>query len=131
MKRDNFNHGFPDEIWNAAKKEARDAMIEVAGRQDTMSYSDLSNHLERTTGLYLEPHDFRFHHMLGEISTAEDAAGRGLLTAVVVHKEDRKPGRGFFELAQRRGRDTSEELRFLGVELKKVYAAWSRRAGSS
>ena len=35
--------------------------------------------------------------MLGEISSAEDAAGRGMLTVVVVHKAgDMQPGPGFF-----------------------------------
>ena len=35
--------------------------------------------------------------MLGDISSAEDDAGRGLLTVVVVHKSgDMKPGPGFF-----------------------------------
>ena len=123
MKRDNFDHRFPEDIWDKAKAEAREAMIEVARREATISYSDL---VQRIESCRLEPQDPRLAHMLGEISTTEDAAGRGLLTVVVVHKRgDMQPGPGFFELAQRRGRDTSDRVRFWSEELKKVYAFWS------
>lgn len=124
MERDKFNHGLPEHIWNAAKKEARDAMTEIARREDTISYSEL---VRRIKSCHLEPQDPRLAHMLGQISTAEDEAGRGLLTVVVVHKTgDMKPGPGFFELAKRRGRDTSDEIRFWSEELKKVHSVWSR-----
>ena len=42
MKRDDFSHGFPEQVWLAAKEEARQAMIDVARRSSTMSYSDLA-----------------------------------------------------------------------------------------
>ena len=41
--------------------------------------------------------------------TVTHAAGRGMLSVIVVHKQgDMQPGPGFFELAQRLGRDTSD-----------------------
>ena len=123
MKRDHFDHGFPDSVWDAAKEEARNAMIRIARRGVTMSYSDLVLRIESCT---LEPHDQRLAHMLGEISTEEDEAGRGLLTVVVVHKTgDMKPGSGFFKLAKQRGRDVSDTDRCWVEELNKVYKAWS------
>ena len=94
MKRDGFDHGFPEHIWNTAKKEAREAMIEVARRGQTMSYTEL---VQKITSCRLEPRDVRLAHMLGEISTEEDEAERGMLTVVVVDKTgDMKPGPGFF-----------------------------------
>jgi hypothetical protein len=37
--------------------------------------------------------------MLGEISTEEDEASRGMLSVLVVHKDgDKMPGAAFFEL---------------------------------
>ena len=50
--------------------------------------------------------------MLGEISSEEDAAGRGMLTVLVVHRAgDMQPGPGFFELAKQLGRNTSNILK--------------------
>ena len=68
----------------------------------------------------------RLFHMLGEISSAEDADGRGMLTVVVVHKVgDMQPGPGFFELAKSLGRDTGDILKCWVAELHKVHAYWS------
>ena len=122
------DHGFPEDIWNAAKAEAREAMMEVAGREDLISYSDLAN---RINSCRFEPRDRCFHQLLGEISTAEDAAGRGMLSVVVVHKDgDGRPGPGFFNLAQELGRDISDQVRFWIEELKKAHDEWSRHPRS-
>ena len=126
MKRPNFNHRFAQDIWNAAKTEAREAMIEVARREGTVSYSDLARRIRPILGCGLEPHDPRLWEMLGQISRAEDDERRGLLTVVVVHKTgDMKPGPGFFELAKCRGRDTSDIVRCWIEELNKVHDIWS------
>lgn len=123
MKRRDFDHGFTDEVWRAAKEEARQAMIVVASREQVMSYSDL---VQQITSCDLEPHSARLAQMLGEISTEEDDEGRGLLTVVVVHKTgDGKPGSGFFKLAESRGRDVSDAVRCWIDELKKVHEVWS------
>lgn len=122
MKRDDFSHGFPEQIWHAAKEEARQAMIDVARRSDMMSYTDL---VCRITSCRLEPRDPRLAYMLGEISSEEDEAGRGLLTAVVVRKDGpMRPGFGFFKLAQERGRDVSDEERCWTEELQTVHGVW-------
>jgi hypothetical protein len=48
------------------------------------------------------------------------------LSVIVVHKAgDMQPGPGFFELADRLGRDTSDIIRCWVSELKKVHAIWS------
>ena len=123
MKRDNFDHGFPESIWKAAREEARQAMIVVASCGKTMSYSDL---VQKITSCDLEPRDVRLAHMLGEISTEENEAGRGLLTVVVVHKTgDMKPGPGFFELAQGLGRDITDTDLCWVEESRRVYDVWS------
>lgn len=87
-------------------------------------YSDLVSQIE---SIKLSAHDKRLFHMLGEISSEEDAAGRGMLTVVVVHKSgDMQPGPGFFELAQSLGRDTRDILKCWITELHKVHAFWSK-----
>ena len=119
MLRKNFNHGFAESDWNAAKEEARQVMIAVAQRCGLIFYSDL---VSQITSCRLEPHGPHLAHMLGEISSEEDESDRGLLTVVVVNKTgDGKPGSGFFQLARSRGRDTADRERFWIEELNKVY----------
>ena len=123
MKRDNFEHGFPDDVWEAAKAEAREAMIAVAARESVTAYSEL---VEKITTCRLEPQSPQLAHMLGEISTDEHRAGRGMLTVVVVHKTgDLMPGPGFFKLACSLGHLVDEREAFWIRELKMVCANWS------
>jgi hypothetical protein len=62
--------------------------------------------------------------LLGEISADEDAAGRPLLSAVVVRSDPQKPmpGPGFFELAKelRSMTDKMTRLDYWRAELKRV-----------
>ena len=128
MQRENFDHGFPEQAWEAARAEAREAMIAVAACGNVIAYSDL---VAEIRSLDLEPQSVHLAHMLGEISTAEHGAGRGMLTVVVVHKHgDQMPGPGFFQLARSLGHDTGDRDAFWIGELKKVYRAWSVGRGA-
>ena len=87
-------------------------------------YSELVSKIE---SIRIDPHEDRFFHFLGEISTVEAKAGRGMMTALVVHKDgDMQPGPGFFKLAQSLGRDTTDITACWVEEFKKVHAAWAR-----
>jgi molybdopterin synthase catalytic subunit len=98
-------------------------MIERAKVRGMIAYSDL---VKRIKSIRIEAHDPRLFHMLGEISSEEDAAGRGMLTVLVVHRAgDMQPGPGFFELAKQLGRNTSNILKCWVDELHKVHAVWS------
>lgn len=112
--------------WDAAKAEAKTIMIERAQVRGMIPYSDLASQI---TSLRLQAHDPRLFHLLGEISSEEDRAGRGMLTVIVVHKDgDMQPGPGFFELAKSLGRDTSDLLQCWITELKRVHAIWYKAA---
>ena len=68
----------------------------------------------------MNAHDPRLFHLLGQISSEEDAAG-------VVHKVgDMQPGPGFFELAKSLGRDTRDPLKCWVDELHHVHVGWSK-----
>ena len=128
MKRENFDHGYPQESWEGAKAEAREAMTAVAKRRRVIAYSHL---VAKIRSLDLDPQSDHLAHMLGEISTAEHEAGRGMLTVVVVHKHgDQMPGPGFFQLAGSLGHDTKDREAFWVGELEKVYGAWSAGRGA-
>jgi hypothetical protein len=87
-----------------------------------MSYSDL---VSQITAVDFQPYDKRLNHLLGRLSLEEDTAGRGVLTAIVVHKHDMQPGSGFFEMAAFLGRDTSNHERCWVDELNSVHDIWA------
>jgi len=124
MLRKNFDHGFIQSDWDAAKEQARTIMTDCAKMRRMIPYSDL---VRQITAVNMQPHDARLSHFLGEIAAEEDEAGRGLLTVLVVHKQgDMQPGPGFFELAQSRGRNVSKVVDCWVEELKKVFAYWEK-----
>ena len=109
----------PGGDWEAAKAEARRAVIAVAAREGVIYCSDL---VAEIRSIDLEPQSPQLVHMLGEISTEEHEAGRGMLTVVVVHKGgDHMPGPGFFELAHSLGHDTRDREAFWVGELAKAH----------
>ena len=125
MIRDNYVHGFPAKAWDAAKSEARAIMVARARRKRDISYTDL---VAGITHIALEAHDIRLDHLLGEIAQEEDAAGRGLLTVLVVHKTgDKMPGPGFFQMAESRGRDISDKEALWVHEMRKVQETWAKK----
>jgi len=123
MAKSSLIYGFQSKHWNAAKKEARAAMIQRAKVRGMISYSELVKEIK---SIGFAAHDQRLFHMLGEISEEEAEAGRGMLTVLVVHKTgDMQPGPGFFELAEGLGRNTSDILKCWVEELHKVHGYWS------
>jgi hypothetical protein len=118
-------YGFSEAAWSAAKREVKEILAARAKLRGMIPYSDLVAKLKT---IHLEAHDQRLFHLLGQVSSEEDAAGRGMLSVVVVHKTgDMQPGPGFFELAKHLGRDTSDLLKCWVSELKKVHAYWSSK----
>jgi len=118
-------YGYSIDDWNKAKEEMRQILIERAKVRGMIPYSELASQIRTVC---VKPESNALAGMLGEISSAEDAAGRGMLTVIVVHKSgDMQPGPGFFELAKELGRDTSDILKCWVDELKKVHAYWSSR----
>lgn len=105
--------------------EIRRILIDVARKSGTISYAELAS---RLTVYPLPLNDTRLFVVLDEISTKEVAAGRGMLSVVVVRKSLGRPSVGFFQLAKSLGRDLSNIydpescLRFFAEELKRVHA---------
>lgn len=115
--------GFDDLAWEAAKAEGKEALVACARDRRMVPYSEFIRQIHSIS--FDGPHDLRLRPFLGEISQSEERAGRGMLTALVVHKHgDYQPGPGFFELAKSLGHDTSDVEKFWIQEVKKVFAAW-------
>jgi len=77
----------------------RDRLVDIAARGETISYDELRDQLGLAGDLV---------PLLRALSEAEDDAGRGLLTAVVVRADTGRPGQGWFRLAAQRGRDVDD-----------------------
>lgn len=117
-------YGFTDVQWEVAKAEGKKVLAGYAKRRQMVPYSEFVKEIH---SIHLEHHDPQLFHLLGEISTEESAAGRGMLSALVVHKcGDYQPGPGFFELAKQLGHNTSDILKFWIEEVKRVFAAWNK-----
>ena len=99
----------------------------MASREDGfITYSELA---EQITVMQVEARDPKLFKLLEEISTAEDEAGRGMLSAIVVHKTGgMRPGQGFFDLAKELGRDTSNDDACWLTEVATVRDYWTNKA---
>lgn len=121
MRRDNFDHGFSTLAWEQAKQEALVVMKQRAKIGSPITYSDL---VAQIKAVRMEPHDTRLAHFLGEISTKEHEAGRPLITALVVHKHDLQPGKGFFDLAMSLGFSFVDEVQFWSDQISLLQRQW-------
>ncbi len=117
-------YGFSEADWERTKGEMRRILIGVAGTPDEfVSYSEL---VPQVSTITFDPRDPRLWDMLREISSEENAAGRGMLTAVVTHaRGDMMPGQGFFELARALGHNPSDEIAFWLEQVRIVREMWS------
>ena len=97
----------------------RDRLARVAASGDTITYQALRDEFGLEGDLV---------PLLRAVAEAEDDAGRGLLTAVVVRDDTGRPGRGWFRLAAARGRDVRDPEAAWQAEralLRRHWEAWS------
>jgi len=114
-------YGHFRENWSKAKDEAERALAAVAKAQGLTFYGELAGQISSIT---FDPHGYDFHHFLGELSTESDAAGAGMISALVRLKDgDQLPGPGFFTLAKKLGRDTSDCVKCWSEEVQRVHNA--------
>lgn len=120
-----MRYGYTESEWQLAKSQMSEILREVAARRGMITYGELS---QKLAAIAIGPHDSAMAAMLGEVSGEEDAAGRGMLSALVVHKYgDMEPGSGFFEFASSLGRDVSDRVTCWVTELHKVHDQWANR----
>lgn len=111
---------------NERTRTVYDRLIEVAKRQETVSYT--------TAGAWIglsmrdKAHRRRLGQVLDELNLHEHAAGRPLLSALVVYADEGMPGPGFFDLATSLGhhRPGDDRGRYWRWERDRIYAEWAR-----
>jgi len=116
--------GFPPAKWRAAQDQARELLIAKARAKGFITYSDLAAQI---TAIEFAYDDERFFALLGTLASEEEAAGRGLLSVLVIHKQgDQQPGKGFYRLAKYWGRRIPDPTQFWVEEFKRVWAYWQK-----
>lgn len=116
--------GFPHAKWRAAQNQAREILIAKARAKGFITYSDLAAQI---TAIEFAYDDERFFALLGTLASEEEAAGRGLLSVLVIHKQgDQQPGKGFYRLAKYWGRRIPDPTQFWVEEFKRVWAYWQK-----
>jgi|SRR5581483_386411 len=115
--------GHDRELWNRAKDEARQLLARTAKRAGLIEYGELAKEIRTIT---FDPHGNDFRHFLGQLSSEADFAGEAMITALVVHKHDQRPGNGFFVLAKRLGRNVSDLEECWTHEVARVFQQFAR-----
>jgi hypothetical protein len=80
-----------------ARREIKAILVEKALSRQDISYSVLA---KKITSCTLEHDSQELHALLGEISEQESNNNRGMLSVLVVRKDNGYPGKGFFTCAQ-------------------------------
>ena len=114
-------YGYRSDLWETAKAEAVHVLKVKAKAKGLITYGELTRQI---SAINFDPHGYDFRHFLGQLSSESDAAGEGMITALVIYKDgDQLPGPGFFDLAKRLGRDISDRVRCWSHEVNRVHRA--------
>ena len=116
---DTFGH--PLEVWEKAREEARQVLIQCAKEDRTIAALEL---VREILTISLGPRSRAFSEMLNQIAFAEYAAGRGILTVMVVAKGRKMPGPGFFKFALEVGLRFTSKREFRTQERNRVVDYW-------
>ena len=102
-----------------------DRLVQAASARATVFYGDLAELIDTP-----ESHaDFgsKVGETLGEINRSEVAAGRPMLSAIVVSTDDHLPRKGFFNLGRELGvtLPDEDEVSFAVRQIRAVHDTWS------
>ena len=111
---------------NETRRAVRDGVLQIAAARQTVTYGEVAGWIGWSTRN--SHHRRLLGELLGQINRHEDAAGRPMLSAVVVCTDIGRPGSGFYEEARRLGRLTGSEDGFHEQELAAVWGEWEREA---
>ena len=108
-----------------------DRLVRAARAREFVHYDELAKLLG--VDMSNEHWAVQVGKVLDPINEAEVAAGRPMLSAIVVSKDTMLPGRGFFTLGQqlRRTEPGEDEIAFAIRQIRRVHDYWSREAALS
>ena len=100
---EDFGYDLSD--WEKAKLEAEQYLIKQAailGQREYIFYNTLASVIKT---IQIDAHSVAMSHLLAQISEKTYLAHGFMLSALVVSKEHKIPGEGFFELAKKLYKD--------------------------
>ena len=112
-----------DEVRAALRAEITEILVSRAPISNpTITYTQLAEQIQTVP---LAAQSAELAVALVAISAVEEAAGRGMLSALVIHSSgDKLPGAGFFAQAADFGRDITNRRTCWRAELARVCAYW-------
>jgi hypothetical protein len=116
--------GFEEAAWEAAKREAKEVLAQRAKRREVITYQEF---LSSVQAIRIEKRGLLLRSFLFEISWEESAAGRGMLTALIVTKTGSGPDAVLAHLAESLGIRIRDIDTFWIQELDRVFEAWSNK----
>ena len=108
--------------WETVRDAMHIELIELAKQQRIVTYGDLALLLP----IYVHPGSYAFTRLLTQVCVEAEAAGEGMLCALVVSKSTGIPGAGFFRGMAERGMDVSAAEAYWHDEVERVFAQWSK-----
>ena len=124
MRRSESRFGLSAAEWSAAVDEVRQAVVDAACDERTISYGEIA---VRVTAIALSPQSVVMDHLLSDVLAAEHAAGRPALTAIVTHKFGTlEAPRSFYAAAEEAGYDFADGYAFRTEQAEAVFRAYSR-----
>lgn len=106
-------------------RRVRDMLVSAAKERSVVHYRQVAEALGIESDRL--DHSAQLAHALDEISTFEHEHGRPLLSVVVVHQDDKRPGGGFYKMAKRNGVQEPDEDNetFFVAELGRAHDYWA------
>jgi hypothetical protein len=114
--------GYPLDVWAVAREQARDALLACARTRTTIAYSELC---EAITVARFRAYSWSLMALADEVCREEDARTGVVLATLLVRRDTRMPGEGYFAWAERDGADVSDRDRFWHAQAQRVWEAYS------
>ena len=112
-------------------KDVYNKLVELSKKKDIITYRELCEQCNLRLDMSKSSDVNKIASILDEISSFENSQNRPLLSAVVIGKVTKYPGKGFFTMAKREGRYTGnndiDKLEFFSMEVKKVFKHWDKQ----
>lgn len=113
--------GYPLDVWAAAREQARDALCARARARTTIAYSELCEDL---TVASFRPYSWSLMALVDEVCREEDARTGTVLATLLVRRDTRRPGEGYFAWAAREGTDVIDREAFWCAQAERVWDAY-------
>lgn len=116
--------GHPLAVWAAAREQARCALVACATSRSTISYSELCDAVEAAR---FRPYSWALMALIDEVCRDEDGRSGAALATLVVRRDTRRPGEGYFAWAEREGDDVCDREAYWTAQAERVWQVYGHQ----